>query len=210
MSIYLAGKAISFEGGEGVGKTSVIELLMKELKEEFNLDVVKIREPGGTDISEQIREVLLSKKNTKMFGETEALLFAASRAQLLREKTFELLNEGKFVIYDRFVDCSVVYQGAVRGLGMDRIMQLNQFAIGDFMPIRTYLLDLDPKIGLARIHSNNRETNRLDEEGMEFHYNVRKYYLELAKMFPERICVIDANQELKKVADDIKKDLLSL
>ena len=210
MSIYLAGKAISFEGGEGVGKTSVIELLMKELKEEFNLYVVKIREPGGTDISEQIREVLLSKKNTKMFGETEALLFAASRAQLLREKTFELLNEGKFVIYDRFVDCSVVYQGAVRGLGMDRIMQLNQFAIGDFMPIRTYLLDLDPKIGLARIHSNNRETNRLDEEGMEFHYNVRKYYLELAKMFPERICVIDANQELKKVADDIKKDLLSL
>lgn len=208
--ISLAGKAISFEGGEGVGKTSVIDIIMNDLKDELNLDIVKIREPGGTDICEQIREVILTKKNTKMFGTTEALLFAASRAQLLREKTFELLKEGKFVIYDRFVDSSVVYQGAVRGLGMDEIIQLNKFAIGDFMPIRTYVLDLDPKIGLARIHSNDRETNRLDDEGMEFHYNIRKYYLELAKRFPERICVINANQAPKQVAEDVKKDLLSL
>ncbi len=206
----LKGKAISFEGGEGCGKTTAIDLLIKDLKNELNINSVKIREPGGTDICEQIREVILTKKNTKMFGITEALLLAASRAQLLREKTFELLEEGNFVIYDRFVDSSYVYQGGVRGLGIDEIIKLNEFAIGDFKPTRTYILDLDPKIGLARIHSNDRETNRLDDEGMEFHYNVRKYYLEIAKRFPERICVIDANQTPQKIVEDIKKDLYSL
>lgn len=206
----LKGKAISFEGGEGVGKTTVIDILMKDLKNEQNIDSVKIREPGGTDICEQIREVILTKKNTKMFGITEALLLAASRAQLLREKTMNLLDEGNFVIYDRFVDSSYVYQGGVRGLGIDEIIKLNEFAIGDFRPLRTYVLDLDPKIGLARIHSNDRETNRLDDEGMEFHYNVRKYYLEIAKRFPERICVINADQIPEKIVADIKKDLYNL
>lgn len=145
-----------------------------------------------------------------MFGITEALLLAASRAQLLREKTMNLLDEGNFVIYDRFVDSSYVYQGGVRGLGIDEIIRLNEFAIGDFRPLRTYILDLDPKIGLARIHSNDRETNRLDDEGMEFHYNVRKYYLEIAKRFPERICVINADQTPEKIVADIKKDLYNL
>ena len=199
---FLKGKAISFEGGEGSGKSTIINKVSTYLKEN-GLDIVKTREPGGSDIAEQIRDVILDKKNVKMCSETECLLYAASRAQLLREKIYPLLNENKTILYVRFVDSSYVYQGGCRGLGIDKVIEINNFATKGFLPYKTFLLDIDPKIGLGRIKQNNRETNRLDDESLEFHYNVRKYYLELAKKFPNRIIVINANQTPNKIFDDI-------
>ena len=197
----LEGKIITFEGGEGSGKSTIIKLFTEYLKNK-NVDVVKFREPGSSSIAEQIREVIVNKKNTEMCYETEALLYAAARAQLLNEKVIPLLKEDKTIIFDRFIDSSLVYQGYCRGLGPERILEMNKF-IGENFPYKTFLLDLDPKIGFERILSNNRETNRLDDEPMEFHNNIRKYYLELAKQFPERIVVINANQTPEKVLEDV-------
>lgn len=204
---YLKGQAISFEGGEGSGKSTIIKMLTTYLKENSNLEIVQTREPGGSDIAEQIREVILDKANTKMCSETECLLYAAARAQLLREKIKPQLNEEKTIIFDRFVDSSYVYQGGCRGLGINKVIELNNFATEEFMPCKTFLLDIDPEIGLARIKNNNRETNRLDDEGLNFHKNVRKYYLEIAKMFPDRIVVINANQTPNEILRDILNNL---
>lgn len=204
---FLKGKAISFEGGEGSGKSTIIKLLATYLND-YSLDIVQTREPGGSNISEQIRNVILDKANTNMFKETECLLYAASRAQLLREKIKPLLAEGKTILYDRFVDSSYVYQGGCRGIGIDKVIEINNFATEGYLPYKTFLLDIDPKIGLGRIKSNNRETNRLDEENLDFHYNVRKYYLELAKKYPNRIVVIDANRTPNEIFKDIQNNLI--
>ena len=204
---YLKGNAISFEGGEGSGKSTIINLLVTYLKNNTDLDIVQTREPGGSNIAEQIREVILDKKNTAMCSETECLLYSAARAQLLREKIKPLLNEGKTVIFDRFVDSSYVYQGGCRGLGIERVIELNNFATEGWMPCKTFLLDIEPTIGLSRIKNNGRETNRLDDEDLSFHNNVRKYYLEVAKMYPERIIIINANQTPEKILEDILKYL---
>ena len=200
---YLKGKAISFEGGEGSGKSTIIKLLSEYLEQNSSLKIVQTREPGGSKIAEQIREVIVDKNNKEMSYETEALLYAAARAQLLNEKVFPWLEQDKTIIFDRYVDSSYVYQGCCRGLGLDKVIEINEFATKSWLPYKTFILDLDPKIGFERIYSNNRETNRLDEEGMEFHYNVRKYYLELAKKFPERIIVINANQSPEKILEEV-------
>ena len=134
---------------------------------------------------------------------TEAMLYSAARAQLLREKIFPEINSGKTIIFDRFVDSSYVYQGYVRGLGVDKIIELNNFATEGFLPDMTFILDIDPKIGLARIHDNNRETNRLDDESLDFHYKVREGYLGLKEKFPNRIQIIDASQTPEKILEDI-------
>lgn len=203
---FLKGKAISFEGGEGSGKSTIINKVSTYLKK-YGLDIVQTREPGGSNIAEQIRDVILDKQNIEMCSETECLLYAASRAQLLREKISPLLKENKTILYDRFVDSSYVYQGGCRGLGIDKVIEINNFATEGFLPYKTFLLDIDPKIGLGRIKENNRETNRLDEESLEFHYNVRKYYLELANRFPNRIVVIDANKTPNEIFEDIISNL---
>lgn len=203
---YLRGKSISFEGGEGSGKSTIIKILV-EFLEKQGLDIVQTREPGGSNIAEQIREVILDKKNIDMCSETECLLYAASRAQLMKEKIEPLLNQDKTILYDRFVDSSYVYQGGCRGLGIEKVIDINNFATKGYLPYKTFLLDVDPKIGLERIHNNNRETNRLDDESLEFHYNVRKYYLKIAKMFPNRIVVIDASRTPNEIFDDIINNL---
>lgn len=199
----LKGKTISFEGGEGAGKSTVIKLLVEYLSKNTDLEIIQTREPGGSTIAEQIREVILDKKNTKMESLTEAMLYSAARAQLLREKIFPEINSGKTIIFDRFVDSSYVYQGYVRGLGVDKIIELNNFATEGFLPDMTFILDIDPKIGLARIHDNNRETNRLDDESLDFHYKVREGYLGLKEKFPNRIQIIDASQTPEKILEDI-------
>ena len=203
---YLRGKSISFEGGEGSGKSTIIKMLV-EFLEKQGLDIIQTREPGGSNIAEQIREVILDKKNIDMCSETECLLYAASRAQLMKEKIEPLLNQDKTILYDRFVDSSYVYQGGCRGLGIEKVIDINNFATKGYLPYKTFLLDVDPKIGLERIHNNNRETNRLDDESLEFHYNVRKYYLKIAKMFPNRIVVIDASRTPNEIFDDIINNL---
>jgi dTMP kinase len=199
---------ITLEGVEGSGKSTIINFI-KDSLETSGRKVVVTREPGGIDIAEQIRSVILDKNNTKMEGRTEALLYAAARRQHLVEKVIPSLNEGNIVLCDRFVDSSLAYQGYARGLGIDEVFSVNKFAIGDLMPDLTLYLDLDPQIGLNRIAKNKgREINRLDLEEINFHIKVREGYEEVLKMFPERIIRIDANQEVGKVVAAINKVLI--
>lgn len=198
----LRGKAISFEGGEGSGKGTLIKNL-KEYLDNYDLDVLYTREPGGSSISEQIREVIFHDNSNFMSNETEALLFAAARAQLMHEVIYPAIKEGKTIILDRFVDSSYVYQGHCRGLGIENIKEINKFATKNWLPDKTIVLDIDPEIGLNRIHQNsNREVNRLDLETLSFHNSVREGYNELAKL-EDRIELVDANQTPEAILQDV-------
>ena len=200
---------ITIEGPEGSGKTTAVDTAVKEL-EKMGYQIVRTREPGGTPIAEQIRNVILDKNNTAMDQRTEALLYAASRRQHLVEKVWPALKEGKIVICDRYLDSSLAYQGGARGLGVDNILQVNSFATEGTFPDLTLLFDIDPKLGLARIAANsNREVNRLDLEKIEFHNKVRNTFLELAKRYPERFVVIDASQSREEVAKKTLEVMLS-
>ena len=191
---------ITLEGPEGSGKTTAVEAAVKAL-EAKGYQIVRTREPGGTPIAEQIRNVILDKENTKMDPRTEALLYAASRRQHLVEKVWPALKEGKIVICDRYLDSSLAYQGGARGLGVDNILNINLFATENTWPDLTLLFDIKPEIGLQRIASNaNREVNRLDLEKIEFHNKVRDTFLELAKRYPDRYVIIDASLSREEVA----------
>lgn len=199
----MRGKFITLEGGEGTGKTSQIKMIAKYF-EDKGIPFLVSREPGGIDIAEQIREVILNTKNTKMDKRTEALLYAAARRQHLVERVIPALNSGISVICDRFVDSSLVYQGYAREIGMDEVMDINKFAIDDCMPELTIYLDIEPEKGLERISKNkDREVNRLDLESLEFHRKVREGYKMLLSRYPERIKIVDASSEFEKVTEDI-------
>ncbi len=192
---------ITLEGTEGSGKSSAMEIVYKRLIDE-GYSLVKTREPGGTPISEQIRNVILDKGNTAMDGRTEALLYAASRRQHLVEKIWPSLKEGKLVFCDRYLDSSLAYQGFARELGIEEVLNINLFATENTFPDLTLLFNLDPKIGLERISKDKgREVNRLDLEKLSFHQKVHQGYLILAKRYPERIKVIDASLPLEQVAE---------
>ena len=196
---------ITFEGGEGCGKSTVLKAIKERLESE-GVSVVLTREPGGTPIAEQIRNVILDKGNTAMDSRTEALLYAASRRQHLVEKIWPALQEGKTVLCDRYLDSSLAYQGGARGLGIDEVLSINLFATEGTYPDLTLLFDLEPEQGLARIAANqNREVNRLDLEKLDFHHQVRNNFLALAKRYPERYVIIDASQPLTDVIEDAYK-----
>ena len=191
---------ITLEGPEGSGKTTAVEAAVKAL-EEKGYQIVRTREPGGTPIAEQIRNVILDKANTNMDPRTEALLYAASRRQHLVEKVWPALKEGKVVICDRYLDSSLAYQGGARGLGVENILNVNLFATENTWPDLTLLFDITPEEGLKRISANaNREVNRLDLEKLEFHHKVRDTFLELAKRYPDRFVIIDASKSREEVA----------
>lgn len=201
------GLFIVFEGGEGTGKTTAIDAIYTWILEN-NLKCMKTREPGGITISEEIRQVILNKDNVAMDGRTEALLYAAARRQHLVEKVIPALEEGTIVLCDRFIDSSLAYQGYARGLGIEAVMSINQFAIGEYMPDVSILFDLDPKIGLERINSNNnREVNRLDLEKLDFHEKVRDGYNTVYKNNRDRIIKIDASKSKENVVNEIKNIL---
>ena len=194
---------ITFEGPEGAGKTSVLKAIAERLQSE-NIEFLSTREPGGIEIAEKIREVILNPAHTAMDAHTEALLYAAARSQHFYEKVEPALKAGKHVLCDRFIDSSLVYQGIGRGLGVEEVRAINEFAIGTRMPDKTILFDLDPEIGLARIQASRQdEINRLDTESLAFHKSVRKGYLELAKEYDERITIVDAGRPLEEVVDDV-------
>ena len=197
----MSGYWISFEGGEGSGKTTLIELLRQALIEQGH-DVLVTREPGGVPIAEQIRQVILRRDNNDMDPVTEALLFAAARRQHLVQKVLPALEQGKVVLMDRYVDSSVAYQGYARGLGMDEVRQLNEFAIQGALPDITFWIDLDPAIGLGRIAESGRKINRLDEEARQFHERVREGYRRIARA-EERVIVINGDQSPERILADI-------
>lgn len=190
---------ITFEGPEGSGKTSVANKLVEHLIS-LGYPIVFTREPGGTPIAEEIRNVILDKKNTALDARAEALLYAASRRQHLVEKVWPALKDGKIVICDRYLDSSLAYQGGARGLGVDNILAINEFATEKTMPDLTLLFDLEPEVGFARIAANkNREVNRLDLETKSFHIKVRETFLELSKKYSSRYRIVDASQGFDEV-----------
>lgn len=194
---------ITFEGGEGSGKSSCIAKVKKMLEKD-GYQVVLTREPGGTPISENIRNIILDKKNTNMDKRTEALLFAASRRQHLVEKVWPSIKAGKLVICDRYLDSSLAYQGGARNLTVDEVLAMNMFATEGTFPDLTFLFDVDPKLGLARISKNkNREINRLDLETLAFHQKVRKTFLALAKRYPKRYVIIDASKTVEINSEEV-------
>lgn len=176
-------QSIVLEGGEGCGK-STIARMMKEDFEKSGLNAVFFREPGGTAIGEQIRNIILDKKNLEMTPECEMMLFAAARSQNLRQNVFPMLHAGKIVVLDRFVESSYVYQGHARGIGMDKVITANELVLCGWQPDITIFLDIEPEVAMERIISNHRETNRIDLEKMSFMHKVREGYLLRAKENP--------------------------
>lgn len=202
------GKFIVFEGGEGSGKSTILNMIYNYFIEN-NIDCIMTREPGGIAIAEEIRHIILDPKNTSMDERTEALLYAAARRQHLVEKVMPALKQGKIVLCDRFICSSLAYQGHARGLGIDEVFKINQFAIDDCIPNLNILFDLDPEIGLARINSSEeREINRLDLEKMDFHYKVREGYNELYNKNNFSIIKIDASKTIEDVFTEVKNIIL--
>lgn len=204
------GIFITIEGPEGAGKTTIIEMLLEKLESE-GYPIMKTREPGGIEISEQIRSVILNKNNTAMDGRTEALLYAAARRQHLVEKVLPAIEQGFIVLCDRFIDSSLAYQGFARGIGMDEVYSINRFAIDNRMPDATLYFDIDPEIGMKRINEHKgREVNRLDLENLEFHRKVREGYQLLSRKYSNRIIEIDASQPLQKVYEIAESKIMSI
>ena len=203
------GYFFSFEGPEGAGKTTMVGKLESLLRKR-GFDVMATREPGGVRIAEAIRAIILNRDYTEMDGRTEALLYAAARRQHLLEKIVPALEAGRIVLCDRFVDSSLAYQGFARGLGIEEVWKINEFAIDGYMPSLTIYFDLDPKIGLERIRKHTgREVNRLDLEALSFDTKVREGYWKLAKRFADRIVVIDASRPLDVVFDETAAAVLA-
>jgi dTMP kinase len=190
---------ITIEGPEGSGKTSVMNVVCEHLQRD-GYPILRTREPGGTPIAEQIRDIILDRANTSLDPRAEALLYAASRRQHLVEKVWPALEDGKIVVCDRFLDSSLAYQGGARGLGVAAVLKINLFATEGAFPDLTLLFDIDPKIGLARINkTKNREINRLDLERLSFHRKVRRAFLKLAKKYSARYVIIDATLPFDEV-----------
>jgi dTMP kinase len=203
----MKGLFITLEGPEGSGKSTQAARLVKRLTDAGH-DVVRTREPGGTRTGEAIRDILQhDRAGEHIFPEAEALLFAASRAQLVRSVILPALEEGKIVICDRFADSTTVYQGHARGLGVDRMLDLNAFAVGGAVPDLTILVDVDVRLGFKRLEGRNQKTgrDRMERERIEFHERVRQGYLELAKRWPERFRVVDGSRSSEEVEEDVWK-----
>lgn len=204
------GLFITFEGPEGAGKTTILNMLVEKLQAE-GIKVLQTREPGGIEIAEQIRSVILDKSNTAMDARTEALLYAAARRQHLVEKVRPALDEGYVVLCDRFIDSSLAYQGYARKLGVDEVYSINSFAIEGMLPRLTLYFDIEPEVGLERIRkSDEREINRLDLENLQFHQDVREGYHLLLKRFPNRMSMINAAQPVDVVYEEAHQKIKQL
>ena len=195
------GLFISLEGPEGSGKTTVSTIVSDYFKA-LGVGVLLTREPGGIPISEKIRELILDPSNDTMDDRTEALLYAASRRQHLIEKVLPALSRGELVICDRFIDSSLAYQGYARRIGIDEVMEINHFAIEGHMPDLTLFLDVLPEVGMERIGVRGYK-DRLELAGEDFHQRVYDGYHKVVAMFPQRIQVINANQDPQSVARDV-------
>lgn len=186
----MRGKFITFEGCEGSGKSTQIRLLSEKLLQ-AGVDFIVTREPGGSDVAEQIRKIILDGKNTSMCDECEALLYAAARIQHLKEIVAPALEAGKLVICDRYVDSSLAYQGAARGLGEEYIEEINSAALSSFPPDLTVFLNIPPDRAFERKHGADRE-DRMEQLGLDFHQKVYGGYLALLEKHP-RICAVDCS-----------------
>lgn len=194
------GWFITFEGPDGSGKTTVSTQVVQRLRQD-GYAAVYTREPGGIEIAEQIRQVILDPANTAMDVRTEALLYAASRRQHWVEKIEPALREGKIVLCDRFVDSSLAYQGVGRGIGIQQVLAINEFAIEGHFPDKTLFLDVTAELGLSRIRQRQNK-DRLDQEKLDFHQRVCEGYRQVYALFAERMIRIDASRDVEEVIDE--------
>ena len=196
----MKGVFISFEGPDGSGKSTQVKMLYSYLLEK-GYPVVLTREPGGTPISEDIRKIILDPSNTEMDGMTEALLYAAARAQHVAQLIKPSVEEGKIVLTDRFMDSSIAYQGYGRDLG-DKIRIINEYAVAGMHPDLTFFLDIDPEEGLKRA-KHREELDRLEKESLDFHKRVYEGYLALSKIYEDRYVIIDASASVEDISKKI-------
>lgn len=203
------GKLFTFEGSEGSGKSTQIDLLAEELTG-MGHEVVVTREPGGTSIGEEIRHLLIhSASGHNMTPETELLLFAAARAQLVRELILPELEKGSIVLCDRFLDSTTVYQGAARSISSDPVAFINNFAVGPVSPHLTFILDVPAEESIRRVKRRVSDLpDRMEQENIDFYNKVREGYLLLAKSLPERFYVVDGTLPLETNREDILKTVL--
>lgn len=195
------GKFIVFEGPDGSGKTTIL----KKVNEVLNSEGYKthvLREPGGTEISEKIREIIIDNDNKNMSAKTECLLFAASRAQLVEEKILPLLEDGEIILCDRFVLSSLLYQGVGRNLGIDEVKRINDFATGALKPDLTIFFNIDYKTALVRKRANFT-ADRLENEDFDFHKRIFDAYLDIANEYKEEIRPIDASLTIDEVSENV-------
>lgn len=198
----MPGQFITLEGTEGAGKSTNLAFIQEWLTSQ-GIDHIVTREPGGTEISEAVREVLLNKEFTAMHEETELLLMFAARAQHLQEKILPAIAQGKWVISDRFTDATYAYQGAARGMSFERIAEIENWVQQGFQPDTTFIFDLPIEVGMARVASRGGETDRFEQEKHDFFEKVRSAYLQRAEMSPQRYTILDASQPLEAVQQDI-------
>jgi dTMP kinase len=202
------GIFITFEGVEGAGKTTQIEILKKKLESE-NIDFLFTREPGGTPIGEKVRGILLDPENSEMNFMTELLLYCASRAQHLNQKIVTAKKEGKVVICDRFSDSTLAYQGYARGIDKSLIEKLQDIVEEENRPDLTFILDIDPEVSLARAKkkSEDKKGDRIEQESMEFHKRVREGFLEIAEKNRDRVILIDGRDSINEIAQKIYTEI---
>ncbi len=201
----MSGLFITFEGVEGSGKTTQLELLRQYL-DTRGCSILLTREPGGTPTAEAIRNVLLDTANKELVPMAELLLYAAARAQHVEERIRPALEAGMIVLCDRFSDSTTAYQGIARGLSLELLGQLHHIATNNLRPHLTFLLDMDPEAGLARTRNRGRN-DRIEQESIAFHRRVRDGFLAIADNEPERVLVLDASQELEVLAREIQGHL---
>ncbi len=202
MSILRNNKFISFEGIDGCGKSTQVKMLVEKL-EQLNMDVITIREPGGTRISESIRDILLYRDTHELSERTEALLMTASRAQVTKEVILPALNKGIWVIADRYADSTIAYQGGGRKVDIDSLEKLNQFATYDTVPDLTFFIDILPDEGVRR---QKLKQDRIEQAGIDLQSRTRELYLKLAEKYNNRIIVINGQEDINTIHKNIWKE----
>lgn len=205
----MKGKFLTLEGTEGAGKSTNLAFIEAWLKQR-GIEVITTREPGGTEIGEAVREILLDKTYTQMHEDTELLLMFAARAQHLQEKILPALAQGKWVVSDRFTDATYAYQGAARGIAFERIAEIENWVQKGTFPDTTFVFDLPIEVGMARVASRGGQTDRFEQERHDFFEKVRNAYLKRAAQAPERYQVLDASQPLESVQIQIESRLQAL
>jgi len=202
------GKFITIDGIEGAGKSTQIDFIYNFLNNK-GINLILTREPGGTDLGEKIRELLLGNNNKSMHSDTELLLMFADRNEHIKTKVIPTLEEGSWVLSDRFIDSSYAYQGGGRGLSMERIEELENWVLQGFTPDLTLLLDVDIDLGMSRIKARGMK-DRIEQETMDFFARAREAYIQRSKVFPDRIKLIDASKSIEHTSNQIENILLEL
>lgn len=202
------GLFVTFEGGEGAGKSTIIKLVAKGLHEHGHKQLTITREPGGSFFGPQVRNILLDRSQHQLISKAEALLFAADRAQHASETIRPALHRGEIVLCDRYIDSSVAYQGIARNLHPIDIQEISLWATDNLMPELTIILDIPAEVGLARKHQQS-ETNRMEDLSPHFHRTVREAFLSIAKQNPHRCLVVDATKSPHEIAEQVVQAILT-